>query len=183
MAKAATSKTKEKAPAETAEKRDFKARYAALNPEQREAVDALQGPVMVIAGPGTGKTTVLTLRIANILSMPKRAGSRRKAPREIKEQTRTHPRAYLHRIRRRRNAPQARGSCRARCLQSRDLDVPRFSNRIIQDYPDHFPEIVGASPITEIEQVDIVRRLLDSREAAGLKLAKLRPFGAIHTFI
>ncbi len=38
-----------------------------LNPAQRQAVDTLDGPVMVIAGPGTGKTQVLALRIANIL--------------------------------------------------------------------------------------------------------------------
>ena len=41
--------------------------YKKLNPAQKEAVDSLDGPVMVIAGPGTGKTQVLALRIANIL--------------------------------------------------------------------------------------------------------------------
>ena len=45
----------------------FSRRYAQLNKKQREAVDAISGPVMVIAGPGTGKTSLLTLRIANIL--------------------------------------------------------------------------------------------------------------------
>jgi DNA helicase-2/ATP-dependent DNA helicase PcrA len=45
----------------------FNDKYKALNKEQKLAVDTIEGPVMVIAGPGTGKTTILTLRIANIL--------------------------------------------------------------------------------------------------------------------
>lgn len=46
---------------------DFEEAYKKLNKEQKSAVDTLDGPVMVVAGPGTGKTQVLALRICNIL--------------------------------------------------------------------------------------------------------------------
>ncbi|MEE9373992.1 MAG: ATP-dependent DNA helicase [Saprospiraceae bacterium] len=41
--------------------------YQKLNPEQKEAVDIIEGPVMVVAGPGTGKTQILAVRIGKIL--------------------------------------------------------------------------------------------------------------------
>lgn len=46
---------------------DFDKRYAKLNKAQKQAVDTIDGPVMVIAGPGTGKTELLSVRTANIL--------------------------------------------------------------------------------------------------------------------
>ena len=45
----------------------FKERYEKLNKEQKEAVDCIDGPMLVVAGPGSGKTELLSLRVANIL--------------------------------------------------------------------------------------------------------------------
>jgi DNA helicase II / ATP-dependent DNA helicase PcrA len=45
----------------------FQENYARLNPAQKDAVDTIDGPVMVLAGPGAGKTQLLSLRVANIL--------------------------------------------------------------------------------------------------------------------
>ena len=45
----------------------FTDRYSQLNSAQKQAVDTIEGPVMVVAGPGTGKTELLSVRVANIL--------------------------------------------------------------------------------------------------------------------
>jgi len=46
----------------------FLEEYKKLNKAQKEAVETIDGPVMVVAGPGTGKTQILALRIGNILN-------------------------------------------------------------------------------------------------------------------
>lgn len=46
----------------------YEQEYQKLNSQQKRAVDTVEGPVMVIAGPGTGKTQILSRRVANILT-------------------------------------------------------------------------------------------------------------------
>ena len=51
-----------------ANKGNFDEEYKKLNKAQKDAVDSIDGPVMVVAGPGTGKTRVLAIRVGNILA-------------------------------------------------------------------------------------------------------------------
>jgi DNA helicase-2/ATP-dependent DNA helicase PcrA len=45
----------------------FEERYGKLNKQQKKAVDTIDGPLLVVAGPGSGKTEILSLRVAKIL--------------------------------------------------------------------------------------------------------------------
>lgn len=45
----------------------FEEEFSKLNKDQKEAVETIDGPVLVVAGPGTGKTQLLSMRVANIM--------------------------------------------------------------------------------------------------------------------
>lgn len=137
----------------------FQSLYRKLNPEQKQAVDAIEGPVMVIAGPGTGKTQILTLRIANIL-----------------EKTDTPPDAILALT----FTESAAFAMRKRLVEIVGSPAYRihihtfhgFCNDIIQRYPESFPRIIGAKSLTDIDKILLMQEIIRSAE-----LQKLRPFG------
>ncbi len=134
----------------------FAEAYRKLNQKQREAVDAIDGPVMVIAGPGTGKTTILSLRIANIL-----------------RKTDSPPDAIL---------ALTFTESGVRSMRKKLLEVigPRayrvhvhtfhgLANEIIKTYPDKFPRIIGSEHIEDLEQIRLVDELLGKGEYEYLR--------------
>lgn len=137
----------------------FNQLYKQLNREQKEAVDWIEGPVMVVAGPGTGKTQILALRIANIL-----------------RKTDTHPANILAitftdsgAISMRRRLAEIIGSPAYSVVIN---TFHGFCNDVIKNYPEEFPHIIGSQSITEIDQIKLLEDIIISTN-----LDKLKPFG------
>ncbi len=141
----------------------FTAALEALNPLQRQAVEAIEGPVMVIAGPGTGKTQILTLRIANILAKTQAQ------PENILALTFTDSGAKAMRARLLRYIGAA-------AYQVNIYTFHGFAQHLISSYPESFPRIIGGRAATEIEKVEILEAILEDPQ---FKL--LRPMGN-HTY-
>ncbi|MES2953653.1 MAG: ATP-dependent DNA helicase [Patescibacteria group bacterium] len=137
----------------------FEKAYQKLNPKQREAVDAIEGPVMVVAGPGTGKTQILTLRIANIL-----------------KETDASPDSILALT----FTEAGVAAMRKRLLEIVGSDAYRvpiftfhgFCNTVISRFPEEFPRIVGAQSVSTVDRIVLMQELLPA-----VPLSRLRPYG------
>ncbi|HEY4521750.1 MAG TPA: ATP-dependent DNA helicase [Candidatus Paceibacterota bacterium] len=134
----------------------FNKLYNKLNPEQKEAVDTIEGPVMVVAGPGTGKTQVLTLRIANILQRTDTA------PENILALTFTEAAA----VSMRRRLAEIIGSPAYSVVIN---TFHGFCNDIIKNYPEYFPRIMNSVNITEVDQINIIKEFVGYRLKDFLK--------------
>lgn len=127
----------------------FAERYEKLNAGQQEAVDTIYGPVMVIAGPGTGKTEVLSMRIARLL-----ASDAQVQPADILCLTYT---------------DEATASMRRRLLAIMGPAAHKvniytfhgFCNTVIQQNPDYF-SLRALQPITDLERTELLYELLET---------------------
>ena len=126
----------------------FEKEYASLNPAQKQAVDTTEGPVMVIAGPGTGKTQILAIRIGKILL------DTDTRPENILCMTFTDSGAI---------------AMRKRLIKMIGPDAYKvnihtyhsFCNQVIQDNLSHFDKN-SMDPISELESIALVRELIDN---------------------
>lgn len=138
----------------------FKEAYSVLNITQKKAVDTIEGPVMVVAGPGTGKTQILTLRIANILLKTDTQ------PSSILALTFTESGAKAMRERLRRYIG-------ATAYQVPIFTFHGFAQKLISDYPDAYNRVIGGRPASDLEKINLIESIL---EGGSIKI--LRPMGS-----
>lgn len=127
----------------------FDTMYTMLNTAQKQAVDTIDGPVMVVAGPGTGKTQILTLRIANIL---KQDGME---PENILALTFTNAAAYNMRQR----LAGIVGSELA--YRVKIATFHSFAEDTMKQFPEYFPQFYGARLISPVEQIEMIESIVD----------------------
>ncbi len=137
----------------------FETAYKGLNQKQKEAVDAIEGPVIVIAGPGTGKTTVLTLRIANILRKTDTPANGILAL--------TFTESAVHSMR--QKLVELIGS---QAYRVNLFTFHGFAQEIINRYPEYFPRIIGGTIASDSERLTILEEALKSGNYELIK-----PFG------
>ena len=140
-------------------KSPFLEAYNRLNSEQKKAVDTIEGPVMVIAGPGTGKTQILTLRIAHILRTTDTQ------PESILALTFTESGARA--MRARLHTYIGPSSYRVHIHTFHE-----FAGSLIRQYPDAYERAVGGRPASDLEKIGIIEEII---ETGGIHA--LRPHG------
>jgi DNA helicase-2/ATP-dependent DNA helicase PcrA len=143
-------------------KRDEKAfleGYNRLNKAQKQAVDTIDGPVMVVAGPGTGKTQILSLRIANILRETDTD------PENILALTFTESGVASMRKRLSEIIGSSAYSVVIKTFHG-------FANDVIKDNPESFGRIIGSKNITDVNQISLIEEIIIES-----KLDLLKPFG------
>ena len=137
----------------------FEEAYRVLNPAQKEAVDTIEGPVMVIAGPGTGKTQILALRVANILLKTDTP------PSGILALTFTEAGQKAMRLKLRQFIGSAADEVGVYTYHG-------FASAIISEFVDHFPHLWQVKQLTDVEAETIIREILRDK-----KFSVLRPLG------
>lgn len=138
----------------------FETAFARLNPAQKQAVETIEGPVMVIAGPGTGKTQVLTIRIAHILKTTDIS------PSSILALTFTESAAHNMRQRLLQFIGEA-------AYQVRIETFHAFCDDVIRSHPEYFSVRLNSQPLGDIEKFQLMEHLLDT-----LPLTSLRTVGS-----
>ena len=128
---------------------DFEREYKKLNSAQRRAVDAIEGPVLVVAGPGTGKTQLLSVRVANILKQTDTSAS------NILCLTFTNFAAANMRSRLNDLIGPSAHRVIVRTFHS-------FAAEIMNQYPDYFWNGARLSTAPDATQLEIVRDILAS---------------------
>lgn len=137
----------------------FQTEFAKLNKEQKEAVEAIEGPVMVIAGPGTGKTQILAMRIANILN------ETQVNPSNILALTFTNSGVYAMRKRLLDIVGKASYAVHIHTFHS-------FCNDIIQTFPEKFLFAQKINQLTDLEQIKLIQKIIDKKDLEVLKPLK-----------
>ncbi|MFI5260643.1 MAG: ATP-dependent helicase [Candidatus Paceibacteria bacterium] len=138
----------------------FEEAYKKLNAKQKEAVDAIYGPVMVVAGPGTGKTQMLALRIGNILQ--KSTGTK---PDEILALTFTESAVATLRTR-------LATFIGAAAYRVRIHTFHGFARSILELRPDLFPRIANGTQLSDVRGVALMEELLDAGSYAIIRNPK-----------
>jgi DNA helicase-2/ATP-dependent DNA helicase PcrA len=124
----------------------FKKAYKELNPSQREAVDTIYGPVLVIAGPGTGKTQLISTRVGHILEATDTL------PQNILCLTFTEAGATAMRERLIKLLGQAAYDIRISTYHA-------FGSELLRNYPEYLEES-DLEPTDEVGRIEILRGIL-----------------------